>query len=100
MSITPAEVERIARLAELQVDPVELAGLAAQMERIVGFVAELPALAEAPAGDAPVYGGPAETPLRADVVAPAPLARRPADIAPEFIDGFFVVPRLGGMGEA
>ncbi|HEX7024831.1 MAG TPA: Asp-tRNA(Asn)/Glu-tRNA(Gln) amidotransferase subunit GatC, partial [Gemmatimonadales bacterium] len=92
-------VERIARLAELQVDPAELAGLAAQLERIVGFVAELPALADGPAGDTPVYGGPAETALRADVVAPAPLQRSPADIAPEFIDGFFVVPRLGGMEE-
>ena len=35
--------------------------------------------------------------LREDVVAPVPLARGPGEFAPAFVDGFFVVPRLGAM---
>jgi len=58
-------------------------------------------LAELPAGDEgpPFLPGPAQVELRDDVVAPIPLARSPAEMAPEFINGFFVVPRLEAMGE-
>jgi len=34
---------------------------------------------------------------REDVEAPMPLARPPAAMAPEFADGFFLVPRHGAM---
>ena len=43
--------------------------------------------------------GPERVTLRPDVVERADLARPPAAFAPEFIDGFFVVPRLGAMEE-
>lgn len=98
MSVTRAEVERMAALAELAVAPDELPELTAQMDRIVGFVARLRALDDlAGEGAGPI--GPPETPLRDDVVMPADLARSPAELAPEFMDGFFVVPKLGAMEE-
>jgi aspartyl-tRNA(Asn)/glutamyl-tRNA(Gln) amidotransferase subunit C len=99
MSIGKDEVIHVARLAELAVSEGELPRLVEQLSRIVDFVAELnavPADESAPAFQA----GPAMSPLREDVVAPVPLARGPAEIAPAFVDGFFVVPRLGAMEEA
>jgi aspartyl/glutamyl-tRNA(Asn/Gln) amidotransferase C subunit len=99
VSVSREEVERIAELAALGLDPAELPGLTAQMDRIVGFVARL---AQAVPLDTPDEGAgtPAVTPLREDVVLPADLARTPAQLAPEFVDGFFVVPRLGAMEES
>lgn len=96
MSIGKEEVIHVARLAELAVSESELPKLVEQLSRIVDFVAELNA---APADETapPFQAGPAMTPLREDVVAPVPLARRPAEIAPAFVGGFFVVPRLGAM---
>ena len=98
MSVTAKEVAHVAGLAELAVDPSDLPALTAQMNRIVGFVEQLAELGEP--GKATSYvAGPQETPLRPDEVRPAGLARPPSAIAPEFVDGFFVVPRLGGMEE-
>ena len=96
MSIGKDEVVHVARLAELAVSETELPKLVEQLSRIVDFVAEL---SQVPADESapPFQAGPAKTPLRDDVVAPVPLARTPADMAPEFVGGFFVVPRLGAM---
>ncbi|MEO8200613.1 MAG: Asp-tRNA(Asn)/Glu-tRNA(Gln) amidotransferase subunit GatC [Gemmatimonadota bacterium] len=99
MSIGREEVVHVAKLAELAVSEAELPRLVDQLSRIVDFVAELN---EVPADDSvpPFQAGAETTPLRADVVAPIPLARGPAQMAPAFIDGFFVVPRLGAMEES
>ena len=97
MSVTPEDVRHIAKLAELAVEPAELPELTAQMDRIVGFVAQLPDPGELSHRFVP---GPEAAPLRDDEVRRADLARPPAAFAPEFIDGFFVVPRLGGLGES
>lgn len=96
MSIGKDEVIHVARLAELAVSESELPKLVDQLSRIVDFVAELN---QAPSDEAapPFQAGPSKTPLREDIVAPVPLARGPAEIAPAFVDGFFVVPRLGAM---
>lgn len=101
MSVTPKDVEHVARLAELAVEPAELPELTAQLDRIVGFVARLAELEAPGTGDAERFvPGPSAAPLREDVVRPARLAVSPAELAPEFVDGFFVVPRLGAMEEA
>ena len=99
MSVPPEEVERIAGLAALALDPAELPELTAQMDRIVGFVARL---AEAGSLEEPrdAPDAPVDSPLREDVVLPADLARSPAELAPEFAEGFFVVPRPGAMEES
>ena len=96
MSVSTKDVEHVARLAELAVDPAELPALTQQMDRIVGFVAQLAELGDL-AGASRHVAGPPETRLREDVVERADLARKPAELAPEFVDGFFVVPRLGAM---
>ena len=98
MSVSADDVRRVARLAELAVDEAELPALTAQMDRIVGFVAQLQEAAPE-AGGEPFRAGPASAPLRPDRVSPAPLSRPPADLAPEFVDGFFVVPKLGVLDE-
>jgi aspartyl/glutamyl-tRNA(Asn/Gln) amidotransferase C subunit len=99
MSVPREEVERIAGLAALALEPAELPELTAQMDRIVAFVARLASavpLEESAIG----AGAPGDSPLREDVVLPPDLARGPAELAPEFVDGFFVVPRLGAMEES
>ena len=99
MSIGKDEVIHVARLAELAVAESELPTLVHQLSRIVDFVAELNAVPSDESAP-PFQAGPAITPLREDVVAPVPLARTPAEIAPAFVGGFFVVPKLGAMEDA
>jgi aspartyl-tRNA(Asn)/glutamyl-tRNA(Gln) amidotransferase subunit C len=98
MSIGRDEVLHVARLAELAVREDEVERLVQQMNRIVDYVARLD---EVPAEEraAPFLPGPAQVPLRADTPGPVPLARPPAAMAPEFADGFFLVPRHGAMEE-
>ena len=94
MSVTGDEVLRIARLAELDVEDESVPELADQMSRILDYVAQLSAV---PAnGTVKVFvPGPDAIRFRADEVNPTPLAIPPADFAPAFKEGFFVVPRLG-----
>jgi aspartyl-tRNA(Asn)/glutamyl-tRNA(Gln) amidotransferase subunit C len=96
MSIRREDVLHVARLAELDVAETDLPKLVEQMARIVGFVEQLnevPASEQAP----PFLAGPDRVTLRPDEIAPIPLARPPAAFAPEFVQNFFVVPRLGAM---
>jgi aspartyl-tRNA(Asn)/glutamyl-tRNA(Gln) amidotransferase subunit C len=98
MSIGLDEVLHVAKLAELAVRESELSRLVDQMNRIVDYVATLD---EVP-GDRiaePFLAGPQSVALREDVEAPVPLARPPAAMAPEFAQGFFLVPRRGAMEE-
>ena len=97
MSIGRDQVLHVARLAEIGVDDADLGTLVDQLNRIVGYVEQLDQVADAPAD--PFLAGPAAAPLRDDVVRPVPLARSPAELAPEFRDGFFLVPRHGAMDE-
>ena len=96
MSIGLDEVLHVAKLAELAVKESEFHRLVDQMNRIVNYVATLD---EVP-GDRiaePFLAGPHSVTLREDVEAPVPLARPPATMAPEFREGFFLVPRHGAM---
>jgi aspartyl-tRNA(Asn)/glutamyl-tRNA(Gln) amidotransferase subunit C len=96
MSIGRDEVLHVARLAELAVREEDLDRLVAQMNRIVDYVAQLDQVpADRPAE--PFLPGPRAVPLREDVPGPVPLARPPANLAPEFAEGFFLVPRHGAM---
>jgi aspartyl-tRNA(Asn)/glutamyl-tRNA(Gln) amidotransferase subunit C len=96
MSIGLDEVLHVAKLAELAVRENELRRLVDQMNRIVDYVAtlnEVPAdrIAE------PFLAGPRSVTMREDVEGAVPLARGPEAMAPEFRDGFFLVPRHGAM---
>jgi aspartyl-tRNA(Asn)/glutamyl-tRNA(Gln) amidotransferase subunit C len=97
MSIGRDQVLHVARLAEIGVDEADLPKLVEQLNRIVGYVEQLSQVSDAPAD--PFIAGPDAAPLREDVARPVPLARTPAQLAPEFRDGFFLVPRHGAMEE-
>ena len=97
MSIGREQVLHVATLAEIGVDEADLPRLVEQLNRIVSYVEQLDQVSDAPAE--PFLAGPAATLLREDVVASARLSRAPAELAPEFRDGFFLVPRHGAMDE-
>jgi aspartyl-tRNA(Asn)/glutamyl-tRNA(Gln) amidotransferase subunit C len=96
MTIGRDEVLHAARLAEIAVLEPELDELVAQMGRIVAYVEQLDEVSDDDAATRYV-GGPAEVRLRDDVVRPATLAHPVTDMAPEFAQGFFLVPRRGTM---
>lgn len=99
MSIGRDEVLHVAKLAELAVREGELDRLVDQMNRIVAYVAQLDRVPADHIAE-PFLPGPASAALRDDVPGPVPLARPPAELAPEFRDGFFLVPRHGAMDES
>jgi aspartyl-tRNA(Asn)/glutamyl-tRNA(Gln) amidotransferase subunit C len=96
MSIGRDEVIHVAKLAELAVKEEDLNRLVDQLTRIVDYVAQLDRV-PAEGGTDLFVPGPAQVPLREDVPGSVPLARPPAEFAPEFADGFFLVPRHGAM---
>jgi aspartyl/glutamyl-tRNA(Asn/Gln) amidotransferase C subunit len=98
MSIDRDAVLRVANLVELGVPDAEVEQLVQDIGNIVDYVSQL---GDLPTEDdtPPFLPGPVQVALRDDVVAPVPLARPPAEMAPDFIDGFFVVPRLEAMEE-
>jgi aspartyl-tRNA(Asn)/glutamyl-tRNA(Gln) amidotransferase subunit C len=99
MSIGRDEVLHVARLAEIAVREEELDRLVQQLNRIVDYVARLDQI-PGDHGAEPFLPGPASAALREDQPGPVPLARPPAAIAPEFRDGFFLVPRHGAMEQS
>ena len=99
MSIGRDQVLHVAKLAELAVEAEELERLVEQLNRIVDYVAQLNQVAAEPATEA-FLPAPSSVSLREDVEGAVPLARPPADLAPEFRDGFFLVPRHGAMEDA
>jgi aspartyl-tRNA(Asn)/glutamyl-tRNA(Gln) amidotransferase subunit C len=96
MSVSRDEVRRIAHLAELHVDEAALPTLVEEMSRILDYVAQIGAVS-ATETVKPFIPGPVASRLRPDEVRPAPLAFGPAQMAPAFRDGFFLVPRLGAF---
>jgi aspartyl-tRNA(Asn)/glutamyl-tRNA(Gln) amidotransferase subunit C len=96
MSIGREEVLHVAKLAELAVKDEDLDRLVEQLNRIVDYVAQLN---EVPADRMaePFLPGPAAANLREDAPGSDPLRRPPEELAPEFRDGFFLVPRHGAM---
>lgn len=99
MNIDTKTIHHVAALAELAVTDAEAAALARQLERIVGFVAQLEGV-EIPAGEAEFIAGPAKVTLRDDVVAPEPLHRTPEMLTTGFQHGLYVVPRLSSQEPA
>ena len=89
------EAERIATLARLKFDDEELARITEELNRILDHVEELRSLerrevAEPARGDRLTVRGP-------DADRPDALRRDIASFAPDWRDGYFVVPPLPGM---
>ncbi len=99
MSISREEVLRVAHLVELGVPEDRLDQLVRDISSIVDYVSHLNELQTDADGTAFVPG-PQQIELRPDEVVRYPLTRSPAEMAPEFIDGFFVVPRLEAMDDS
>lgn len=97
MTIGPREVRHVARLAELAVADDDVDRLATEMERIVEMVGELDPVPETAPEHRAV--GPVALRLRADRIDPIPMELAPGDLAPDFRDGFFVVPRTEGLAD-
>jgi Asp-tRNA(Asn)/Glu-tRNA(Gln) amidotransferase C subunit len=66
------------------------------MNRIVDYVATLDEVPMDRVAE-PFLAGPRAVALRDDVPGAVPLARTPQSLAPEFREGFFLVPRHGAM---
>ncbi len=93
--MTLADLARLAALAALEIPEDQGPALAAQLDRIVGYVGQLVTLSDA--DDGAVAEPAPGCRFRADEVRPS-LAGSPADYAPRFVEGFFVVPRPKGPG--
>ncbi len=97
MSVSRDEIEQIARLAALAVDDETMDELTQQIGDILNYIAQFEQVPhdEAPAG---YRAGPAHLVLRDDVVDPTKLTRPVGELAPEFAEGFFLVPKVAGLG--
>lgn len=98
--VTPADIERIASLARLAIDPRTMPALAAQIEQIVRYVSQLEAVDPQVGAISPAWMEAGTIPpLRSDDVSPPALAGDLDRMAPVFRDGFFLVPRLASWDE-
>ena len=93
MKIDREEARRIAGLAHLEFDEAGLERMAAEMTRILEYVETLPATG--PGGpEARGLRPEATQPLREDVVRPSIDRDAVARNAPEWENGFFIVPPI------
>ncbi len=99
MSITREEILQIATLARLRLTDSEADDLSHDLNEILEYVDTLASL-QVPEGER-LELGPLKAPEReAGQIPPDPMAHPPADSAPDFRDGFFVVPSPPSLGAA
>lgn len=95
--VPPEEVRRIAGLARLRLREAEVERLAGEMGRVLAHFEEL----EEAGPGADEAGAIQERALvsrtRPDAAGADPLLLAPGDLAPDWREEFFVVPRLPGM---
>lgn len=95
--VTPEEVGRILALARIRLDDEAVEGLVRDLEEILAHVARLEEV-DLNAGELEGHVGPEEEGLRDSSLGPDPLeSGTPGELAPEWRDGFFVVPRLPAL---
>ena len=97
MPVAREDVVRIAELARLRLSDGEVDRFTGQLNSILGHMDALAEL-DAEAAEVEAQAAPdAGTPLRDEDAAPDALERAPRDIATDWRDGFFVVPRLAAQ---
>lgn len=96
MSVSRREVEHIASLARLRVGPEEIATLTGEMNAILDHMNELREV-EVEGLEEVVGVMEGGAPTRSPRSGPDPLQRSPSAFAPDWREGFFVVPRLPAM---
>jgi len=97
MAVSESDVRNIALLARLGVEHSDIPTLVQQLN---GILAHMDVLQGVDIGSALHAVAPQGMELRADENTPVPLARERAAFAPEFRDGFFLVPRLATHGHS
>ena len=93
MNIDREEARRIADLAHLELDDAALVRMAAEMTKILTYIDQL---REVDVEGFEEHAESAATPFREDVPRPSIDRDLAARNAPEFVDGFFVVPKVIG----
>ena len=96
MAVSESDVRNIALLARLGVENAEVPALVDQLN---GILAHMDVLQRVDIGDALEVVVPDGMELRPDENTPVSLARERGAFAPEFRDGFFLVPRLATHGQ-
>lgn len=93
MSLTPAEVEKIALLARLEISPADVQGYADNLSRIIDFVAHLES---APTEGVVPMAHPLDMPqrLREDVAAETDRHELYQQNAPAVEAGLYLVPKV------
>ena len=98
MSVSDAEVRRIAELARLRLDEDEIRSLTTDLNAILEHVDALSGVDSAALSDlAPQLGAPLPSTRAGEGEAPDALECPPEGFAPEWRDGFFVVPPPPGV---
>jgi aspartyl-tRNA(Asn)/glutamyl-tRNA(Gln) amidotransferase subunit C len=93
MAVSVDDVQHIAELACIGLDPERVRSLVAELNAILDHMQALSRI-DTSGVEAAVGVGAAGTPLRVDERRPPALARSPEAFAPSMRDGFFLVPRL------
>lgn len=99
MSVFRDEVRHVARLARLALDEDEAESLAGELS---GILEHVEALRGAPVAEADEEGPePLELAprVRPDGEGPDALVRPPSELAPDWREGFFVLPRLTALDQ-
>lgn len=93
MALDPAAISRVARLARIRIEPAEAAPLAAEMDAILGWIAQLEEVEID--GVAPLADGAGRAmALRADAVTDGGRAEAVLANAPDREGEFFAVPKV------
>ena len=93
MTISAADVERIAQLARIDVDAAEVDGMRAKLDAIFALISEL--LAVDTTGVAPMaHAQDVTLPLRDDVVTETDRHELYQSVAPAVEDGLYLVPKV------
>jgi len=92
--LTASEINHIARLAKLRLEPEELAVLSADLSRVVDYIALLDDVTLDPGAEARVVSDCHQPAGRDDVVAPGITASTFLENAPQTLDRFLLVPAI------
>lgn len=97
MGIERSDVRRVAELAGLEPEARDMERLERELK---GILAHMELLADVPLREADTPPTETAAPLRTDAPGADPLARPVRELAPDWRDGFFTVPRLPALGDA
>jgi aspartyl-tRNA(Asn)/glutamyl-tRNA(Gln) amidotransferase subunit C len=99
MSISREEILQIADLARLRLTDAEAEDLSIDLNQILEYVDTLASLG-VPEDERLEVGPPQAPERKAGQLTPDPMAHAPAASAPDFREGFFVVPSPPSLGGA